>query len=188
VEAFEVHRVNPNPARFDLKKCEAINATHLRALPVAELADRMVPYLRAARLLGSEVTAAERQLLVAAAPLVQERMTVLGESVAMLGFLFVDDDVFQLDRDDAEKVLTEEGLAVVKASHSALEPLSDWSTGAIEGALRNALVEEMGLKPRHAFGPVRVAVTGRRVSPPLFESLELLGRRRSLQRLAAASG
>jgi glutamyl-tRNA synthetase len=66
--------------------------------------------------------------------------------------------------------------------------LTEWTTEAIEAALRATLVDDMGLKPRHAFGPVRVAVTGRRVSPPLFESMELLGRERSLRRLDAASG
>jgi glutamyl-tRNA synthetase len=187
VEAFEIHRVNPNPARFDLKKCEAINAVHLRALPVEELAEQMVPYLQRAGVLGDEVSDAERATLLAAAPLVSERMTVLSEAVEMLGFLFVDESRFELDEADAAKVLTEDGLAVVKASRTALEPLTDWTTEAIEAALRATLVDGMGLKPRHAFGPVRVAVTGRRVSPPLFESMELLGRERTLRRLDAAS-
>jgi glutamyl-tRNA synthetase len=188
VDAFDISRVNPNPARFDLKKCEAINAVHLRALPVQELADRIVPYLQAAELLGDPVTEEERQTLSAAAPLVSERITVLGEAVDMLGFLFVSENRFVHDPDDAAKVLTEDGIAVVKASRAALEPLQEWTTAAIEQALRAALVEEMGLKPRHAFGPVRVAVTGRRISPPLFESMELLGRERSLRRLDTASG
>jgi len=83
-------------------------------------------------------------------------------------------------------VIDEPGKDVVLASWDALKSLPDWTTDAIEQALRGALVEELGLKPRLAFGPVRVAVTGRRVSPPLFESLELLGRERSLARLQAA--
>jgi glutamyl-tRNA synthetase len=187
VEAFEISRVNPNPARFDSKKCEAINGVHLRALPVAELAERMVPYLQAAGVLGDAVTEEEQATLLAAAPLVSERMTVLGEAVDMLGFLFVPEDRFVVDEGDAAKVLTEDGIAVVKASRAALERLTEWTTSAIEAALRAALVEGMGLKPRHAFGPVRVAVTGRRISPPLFESMELLGRNRSLRRLDACS-
>jgi glutamyl-tRNA synthetase len=188
IEAFDVSRVNPNAARFDLKKCEAINAAHLRALSVDELAARMVPYLQAAGLLGDPVSEEHRATLTAAAPLVHERMTVLGEAVDMLGFLFVREEQFRVDPDDAAKVLNEDGVAVVKASRAALEPLGEWTTSAIEEALRAALVDEMGLKPRHAFGPVRVAVTGRRISPPLFESMELLGRERSLRRLDAASG
>jgi glutamyl-tRNA synthetase len=104
----------------------------------------------------------------------------------MLGFLFVADEEFRRDPADVEKLLNEDGRAVVKAAHDALAGLDSWDTAAIDEALRKALVEELGLKPRNAFGPVRVAVTGRRISPPLFESLELLGRERSLARLANA--
>jgi glutamyl-tRNA synthetase len=188
VAAFRLERVNPNPARFDLKKAEAINATHLRALPVDELTERIVPYLQAAGVLPETVTDAQRSLLAAAAPLVHERMTVLGEAVDMLGFLFVDEASFVRDPGDSEKLLDENGRAVVKAASAALGDLETWDTPSIEAALRSALVEDLGLKPRNAFGPVRVAITGRRVSPPLFESMELLGRERSLSRLAAAQG
>ena len=87
---------------------------------------------------------------------------------------------------DAEKLLNEDGRGVVKAASDALSDLGSWDTASIEEALRAALVDGLGLKPRHAFGPVRVAITGKRVSPPLFESLELLGRERSLTRLRAA--
>jgi glutamyl-tRNA synthetase len=186
VEAFEISRVNPNPARFDMKKCEAINAAHMRLLSVEDFAERMVPYLRAAGLLGDEVTAEQRALLDEATPLVNERMVTLGESVEMLGFLFVDEDRFERDPADVEKVLDENGRAVAKAAHDALAALETWDTPAIEAALREALVDGLGLKPRHAFGPVRVAITGRKISPPLFESLELLGRERSLSRLLDA--
>jgi len=186
VEAFEIGRVNPNPARFDLKKCEAINATHLRALSTEELTGRMVPFLQGAGLLGEQPTAEQLTVLGEAAPLVHERMVTLGESVEMLGFLFVDEAAFERDPADAEKMLNEDGRTVVKAAHDALAALDTWETAAIDEALRKALVEELGLKPRNAFGPVRVAVTGRRISPPLFESLELLGRERSLARLNSA--
>jgi glutamyl-tRNA synthetase len=187
VAAFDISRVNPNPARFDLKKAEAINATHVRALPVDELARRIVPYLQAAEILPAEPTDEQLALLAAATPLVNERMTTLGETVDMLGFLFVD----QLERDpvDVEKQLaTDEGRAVVKASYDALAALAAWDTQSIDDSLRAALIDGLGLKPRNAFGPVRVAITGRRISPPLFESLELLGREKSLARLADAQG
>ena len=187
-DAFDIRRVNPNPARFDHKKCEAINAAHLRALDVEDLADRMAPFLQHAGLLGPTVTPAQHDLLVAAAPLVQERMTTLGESVEMLGFLFADEGSFRRDPADVEKLLDESGREVVKAAHDALSGLGSWTTADIEEALRVALVDGMDLKPRKAFGPVRVAVTGRRISPPLFESLELLGRERSLSRLASVDG
>ena len=188
VEAFTIERVNPNPARFDLKKAEAINATHLRALPVEELAERMVPFLQRAGALDDEPSSEQRALLLAAAPLVQERMVTLGESVEMLGFLFIDEGAFTRDPADAAKLLeTEDGQRIVEAAREALASLESWETTAIDEALRAALIEGLGLKPRNAFGAVRVAITGRRISPPLFESLELLGRERSLARLAAAT-
>jgi glutamyl-tRNA synthetase len=186
VEAFRLERVNPNPARFDLKKAEAINAAHLRALPVEELAERMLPYLQAAEVLPHAATAEQRGLLARAAPLVHERMTTLAESVGMLGFLFDDESTFTRDPGDVATLLDEDGRRVVKTAHDALAGLETWDTAGIEQALRGSLVEGLGLKPRNAFGPVRVAITGRRVSPPLFESMELLGRDRSLGRLSTA--
>ncbi len=186
VAVFEVERVNPNPAQFDLKKCEAINGLKVRTLAVDDLAERLVPYLRDLSALGDVVTPEQLELLKAATPLVQERMIVLSEGAAMLGFLFVAEADFALDAADAAQVLTAEGTEVVRASRDALARLDAWETPVIEATLREVLVEQRGLKPKHAFGPVRVAVTGRRVSPPLFESLELLGRDRSLSRLDAA--
>jgi glutamyl-tRNA synthetase len=183
VEAFRLDRVNPNPARFDLKKAEAINAAHLRALSIDDLAERMLPYLQTAGVLPDEVAPPDRDLLHRAAPLVQERMTTLAEAVDMLGFLFVDEKSFTRDPADTEKLLNQDGRTVVKAAYDALTGLQTWDAGSIEEALRAALVDGLGLKPRNAFGPVRVAITGRRVSPPLFESMELLGRERSLSRL-----
>jgi glutamyl-tRNA synthetase len=184
VEAFAIERVNPNPARFDLKKCEAINASHLRALSVDELARRMVPYLQTVGIIGATPTESQMALLLAAAPLVQERMVTLAESVDMVGFLLVDEAHFSRDPAEVEKSLaTEEGRAVTAAAHSALSGIDTWDAASIEQALREALVDTMGLKPRNAFGPVRVAVSGRRISPPLFESMELLGREASLSRL-----
>ncbi len=185
-EAFEISRVNPNPAQFDPKKCEAINAQHIRELPVEELASRLVPYLADAGLVGEVPSDQELALLAAATPLVNERITVLSEAVEMLAFLFVSEDGFTVDPDDAAKVLTEDGLTAVRAARDALAPLEPFDTPSIEAALRAALVDGLGLKPRHAFGPVRVAVSGRRVSPPLFESIELLGKARTLTRLDRA--
>jgi glutamyl-tRNA synthetase len=187
VEAFEIGRVNPNPARFDLQKCEAINGSHMRLLSTEEIRLRLVPYLSAAGLVDEILTPKQSELLDAAVPLVHERMTLLTEGVDMLRFLFVSDDEFSIDEADRAKQLDEAGLDVVRAAHQALDELGEWTTEAIEGALRAALIDGLGLKPRVAFGPVRVAVTGSRVSPPLFESLELLGPEKSLRRLAAAA-
>ena len=186
VQAFDIRRVNPNPARFDLKKCEAINASHMRMLSVEELTERLLPYLRDAGLVADPPTEEQRRILAGAVPLVHERIGKLTEGVSMLGFLLVDEADFTRDPADVEKLLDADGRAVIKAAHDALAALDTWTTEAIDEALRKALVEDLGLKPRHAFGPVRVAVSGSRVSPPLFESLELLGRERSLARLSSA--
>jgi glutamyl-tRNA synthetase len=185
--AFDLDRVSANPARFDLKKCEAINAVHLRSLDPADLAGRMVPFLQQSGALPTDPpgpTEDQRRLLLAAAPLVQERMTVLEEVPGMLGFLVVDPTAFVVDA-DAVAALPENAGAVLAAAEAALTGVVEWSSGTVERVLRETLVDGLGLKPKSAFTPVRVAVTGRRVSPPLFESMELLGRELSLDRLTS---
>ena len=187
VAAFDISKVNANPARFDLKKAEAINAEHLRGLAPAEFVRRLIPYLVASGHFTPEgPTDAQLDLLIAAAPLTQERMVVLGEVSGMLGFLFVAPEDFALDPADAEKVLTADARPVLAASIAALDALAGFDPDDIQAALRAALVEGLGIKPKFAFTPLRVAVTGRRVSPPLFESMELLGRDETLRRLHAA--
>ncbi len=104
----------------------------------------------------------------------------------MLGFLLVDEQHFAVDEQDAARSLTADSLPVLVAALAVLEALDEMATASVEAALRSALVDGLGIKPKNAFGPVRVAVTGRRVSPPLFESIELLGRDRTLGRLRAA--
>ena len=188
VEAFEIGDVVANPARFDLKKCEAINAAHMRLLSLDDMTHRVLPFLKEQGVVSDPVSDADAQLLELAMPLVAERINKLTEAGDLLAFLFVDEDAFELDPDDAAKQIGEAGIPVIQASYDALEALPTWSTEAIQTALQDALVEGLGLKPRNAFGPVRVAVTGRRISPPLFESLELLGRERSLGRLRRALG
>ncbi|MFT4299058.1 MAG: glutamate--tRNA ligase [Aeromicrobium sp.] len=186
VEAFDISRVNPNPARFDLAKCEAINGDHIRLLPADEVTERLVPHFAAAGLIGDPASEDESALLAAAAPLVHERIAKLTEAVGMLRFLFVDEADFSVNEADAAKQFDEKGLATVAAAREALAGLEQWTTEGIETALRAALIDGLGLKPRLAFGPVRVAVTGSRISPPLFESLELLGASRTVARLDAA--
>ncbi|GAA4367685.1 glutamate--tRNA ligase [Nocardioides caricicola] len=186
VAAFDIRDVNPNPARFDLKKAEAINASHMRLLSVEEITDRVLPFLKDAGVVSDPVTDADAQLLELAMPLVAERINKLSEAADMLAFLFVDEAAFTRDEADVEKLLNDDGRAVVTRALAKLETVDTWSTASIQEALQAELVDAMGLKPRNAFGPVRVAVTGRRVSPPLFESMELLGRERSLGRLQSA--
>lgn len=183
-EAFDVANVNPNPARFDLKKAEAINGDHVRQLDADDFAQRIVPYLASADLIGSEPTAAEVAIIASAAPLIQERTNLLGEAPGMLGFLFTSSADLTIE-DDARATLGENAAEVLAAAGDALEriPAERWTTAEIEEALRDALIDGLALKPRDAFGPVRVAMSGRRVSPPLFESLELLGPIDSLARI-----
>jgi len=186
VEKFEISDVNPNPARFDLKKAEAINVAQMRLLPIEEITHRVLPFLKQAGVVGDPVSDADATLLELAMPLIAERINKLVEAPDMLGFLFVDEAAFERNPHDVAKLLDETGRSVVQAAYDALSGLHGWSTAAIEDALRVALIEGLELKPRMAFGPVRVAVTGSRVSPPLFESMELLGRERSLARLHSA--
>jgi glutamyl-tRNA synthetase len=186
VAAFDIRRVNPNPARFDPKKCEAINAAHVRRLGDGEFARRALPHLQAAGLVADPPDPAQLTLLERAAPLVRERVTTLGDVVGMVGFLLCEESAFAIEP-QAFASLDEHAPAVLAAAARALGGVAGWGAGQIEQALRAALVDGLGLKPRVAFTPVRVAVTGRRVSPPLFESLELLGRERTLGRLAAAA-
>jgi glutamyl-tRNA synthetase len=188
VEAFEIGRVNPNAARFDLRKCEAINAAHIRLLDPAEFADRLVPYLASAGLVADPPGEPDLRLVRAVAPLVQERVVVLSDAVAMVRFLFCEESDFGVDPAAADKVLrSADAPRVLAAAVDALAALPDWDAAGIEGALKSGVVEGLGLKPRAAFGPIRVAVSGRTVSPPLYESMELLGRERSLGRLRAAA-
>ena len=179
-ENFNVEDVNPNPARFDQAKAEAINAAHIRLLDPEDFEQRLIPYLGAQGLVATPPTDKQLEILKASAPLVQERITVLSESVEMLRFLFVDSVSYE---DDAMDKLPGNTLDVLDASIEALEALEKWTTEEIQSALQTALIDKLELKPRIAFGPLRSAVSGRRVSPPLFESLEILGKEKTLERL-----
>jgi glutamyl-tRNA synthetase len=184
VAAFDIADVNPNPARFDQKKAESINGDHIRLLSPDDFAGRIVPYLQAAGVVTEPTTPEEERLIGAAAPLVQERVQLLGDVPGMLGFLFraeVDYD------EDALAGLPADAGEVLVASVGALElvPETEFTAAAVQEALARALVQDLGLKPRVAYGPPRVALTGRRVSPPLFESMELLGKAETVRRLGA---
>jgi glutamyl-tRNA synthetase len=187
VAAFDVSRVSSNPGRFDVRKAEAINGAHLRALPVEDFVDRVLPYLSAAGLVPAEPTPQQRQVLTRMAPLVQERCVVLTDAVGLLRFLFTDEESFGPDPDAAGKELRPEAAPVLQAALEALQQTPEWTAAGIESALKGSLIDRLGLKPRRAFAPIRVAVTGRTVSPPLYESMELLGRDRSVYRLRRAA-
>jgi glutamyl-tRNA synthetase len=177
---FTLERVNRNPARFDPKKLDSINGAWIRRLGLDDFAGRLVPFLQRAGLVADPPTEDQLRLVTSGAPLVRERMVRLSEVVGMLGFLFTEEITIE---PDAAAGLDENAQAVLEASVKALEQLEGFATADIEAALRAALIDGLGLKPKHAFGALRIALTGRRVSPPLFESMELLGRERSLARL-----
>ncbi|MFM1779376.1 MAG: hypothetical protein RIS51_521, partial [Actinomycetota bacterium] len=181
-QVFDVADVNPNPARFDQKKADAINAAHIRLLTPEDFRNRLVPYLQSAGLMSSTPTTEELRILTEAAPLIQERITVLSEAVSMLKFLFIKNSDLEIEP-DALAGLPDNASEIVSKALEAITNLSDFTTETIQNALQAALVEGLGEKPRNAFGPVRTAISGRRVSPPLFESMELLGKEESIARL-----
>jgi glutamyl-tRNA synthetase len=183
---FTLERVNRNAARFDMKKLEAMNGDWIRALDPADFAARITPVLQTAGLVAHPPTDSEQQIIEGGAPLIQERTVRLTDAIDMLGFLLVDEAHFSVEPEAAARLLTPESRPALEAAVSALYDVDRWVAANIERALRTALVDKLGLKPKVAFSPVRVAVSGRRVSPPLFESLELLGRKRTLARLNAA--
>ena len=186
VGAFDIVKVNPNPARFDQKKADAINASHIRLLDPADFLNRLIPYLQSAGVLGSTVSDAEQAILAEAAPLIQERITVLSEAPDMLGFLFVTADKIEI-MDDARAGLPENAAEIATAAAEKLATVSDsdFKTEHVQELLNALLIEKMELKPRVAFGPLRTAISGRRISPPLFESMQILGRDETIARLKA---
>ncbi len=184
IAAFDIHDVNPNPARWDQKKAEAINAEHLRRLDVADFGERLLPYLQRDGVLPPVPSAADLDRLRSIAPLVQTRVQVLSEATPMVAPFYLADDELPV-ADDARAQLTEAAASVLDAALTALESVPTWESEALEATLRPALVEGLGLKARLAFGPVRTAISGQRISPPLFESMQILGRDSSLRRLRA---
>ena len=184
VAAFDVTNVNPNPARFDQKKADSINASHIRLLNPDDFINRIIPYLQSAGVISKEVTSTEREILVKAAPLIQERIVVLSEAVSMLDFLFKNSADIVIE-DDAKAGLPEDSKAICEAALQVLEAIdsSAFVTATIQEVLNKKLIEEMGQKPRNAFGPLRTAISGKRISPPLFESMEILGKEQTLARI-----
>ena len=181
-ELFTVEKVNSSPARFDMKKLEAINGDKIRALTIDDFLTWALPFLIKAQVISG--TEDEVALVKRALPIIQERIIMLSEIPAMLKFLFVKD--FAIEPESLSKVTDAGAKEVLLRSLKELEPITDWTHDAIESALRTSLIEELGLKPRVAFGAVRIATTGSTISPPLFESMELLGKAASLSRIAAA--
>jgi glutamyl-tRNA synthetase len=170
IERFSLERVGASPATFDYDKLDWMNGVYLRAMSPEEYAETLLAYLR------EQGYDWDDQRVRAAAPLVQEKIARLGEFPEFAGFLFhdVEPDPVLLDPD------------VLRAAAEALERVEPFTAERIEAALKD-LCDRLGLKPRQAFPPIRVAVTGSKVSPGLYESLELLGRDESLARIRRAA-
>ncbi len=187
VETFDWARVNTVGPVFDLDKLAWLNGHYMRELAPADFADRALPFLQRAGLADEPATAEQRALLDGAVPLVQTRVAVLSELPALVRFLFVDEDAFTVDEAAAAKALVPGSGAVLRAAVDALVPLDAWTTESVQGALDAALLEGLGLKRGKAYLPLRAAVCGAAVAPPLPESMALLGRNRTLGRLRAAA-
>jgi len=179
--SFTFERVSKNPAIFDVEKLEWMNGVYIREMTPAQFFDRMAPWLVDAGLATLDDLESRRAWVETLAPLVSERVKRMDEVVPMVRFLFVES--VEIDPAAATKVLGAPGaLDALAAAREKLAGLADFSAAVIEEALRS-LPEVVGVKPKVLFQSVRVAVTGATVSPPLFESLELLGRDRTLARL-----
>jgi glutamyl-tRNA synthetase len=172
VARFSLERVTPSPAQFDYAKLDWLNGMYIRALTEEEFAHALILWL------GEQGSDWDAELVRKAAPLVQEKLTRLEEFPAYARFLFEDVNPEPADIDG--------GAPVVAAARDALSELEPFTAESIESALR-AVLDRLGLKPRQGFQPIRIAVTGSKVSPGLFESIELLGRERTVARLSAAA-
>lgn len=188
VAAFDIEDVNPNPARFDDKKCVAINAEHIRRLDPADLRNRLVPYLHSAGVLAvdkyEDADAETQRLLDGAAPLVQTRIQLLGEAAALMGFLFRSVDELEYNEKAVGK-LRDSAPAVLDAAIAAFGELNDadFTVEGVKAAVDEKIVAGMEIKPRFAFAPLFVAMTGTNVSLPVVDSIVLLGKEETLKRL-----
>ncbi|QGU01851.1 Glutamate--tRNA ligase [Corynebacterium kalinowskii] len=183
VENFDIKDVLSNPARFDEKKLLAINADHIRLLSPEDFAARFRAYLEEYFEFSPEYPADKFAFL---AEQTQTRIKTLSEGWDLVKFLFVEDEALELEEKSARKNLKEDAVQPLTVAIEVLSSLDDFSTPAIEAALSKALIEDLELKPRKAYGALRVAISGAAVSPPLFESMELLGKESTLFRLKKA--
>ncbi|MBC9956711.1 glutamate--tRNA ligase [Yimella sp. cx-51] len=195
VERFDWSKINPAGAMFNLDKLNWLNGHYIRELEVGDFASRLLPFLHADGVLPAHPSLPELGRLQNVAELVQTRITLLSEATPLVKPFFVADDDLEIS-EDARKDLKDNAKDVLAAAIEALEPISgslgtplgegiEWIAERIEKELRAAIVDGLGVKPRLAFGPLRTAVSGQKISPPLFESMEILGKHSTMQRLQA---
>jgi glutamyl-tRNA synthetase len=183
---FSLDRVQSSPARWNPEKLKDMNGIYIRKLPVADLAHRIAPYLSRAGLIGSPPRDEDLAYVEQLTPLIHERLEELGEAPDLLEFFFCEVSYPEPSLLVQKKMDVPTTVRALHLSRERLEALETWNEEAIEPALR-ALVGELGVKAGQLFGTVRVAITGRTVAPPLFETLAALGRERSLARIAQAA-
>jgi glutamyl-tRNA synthetase len=186
VERFTLDRVQASPARWNPDKLRDMNGIYIRKLTPDELAERVTPFLSGAGLIGAPPSDDERAYVRRLIPLIHERLEELGEAPELLEFFFRDVIYSDPALIVQKKMDAAAASNTLRAASARLSPLDPWSESALEEALR-ALAEELGLKAGQLFGTIRVAVTGRAVAPPLFETLAALGRERAVARINAAA-
>ena len=192
-DRFDWSKVNPVGPIFDMKKLLWLNGVYIRELELGDFTARLLPFLEEAGVLSGNPSLGELGRLKDVAELIQTRIGTLKEAPPLVAPFFVGDDELVVS-EEARAGLADNATEVLDAATEALEAISDeghgllgsetdWNAERIEAALRSAIVEGMGIKARFAFGPLRAAVSGARISPPLFESMEILGKHATMARL-----
>ncbi|NLX00043.1 MAG: glutamate--tRNA ligase [Actinomycetales bacterium] len=192
-DRFDWSKVNPVGPIFDMKKLLWLNGVYIRELELGDFTARLLPFLEEAGVLSGNPSLGELGRLKDVAELIQTRIGTLKEAAPLVAPFFMADDELEVS-DDARSSLADNAAEVLDAAIGALEQISDegygvlgsesdWNAGRIEADLRSVIVEGLGIKARFAFGPLRAAVSGARISPPLFESMEILGKHSTLTRL-----
>ena len=181
---FDWAKVNTVGPIFDVKKLDWLNGHYIRALSDDDLAQRIEQQLRFKQLWDDDTPAHTLTVLRQATPIIKERLTTLDEALPKINFLLVDDDQLQIEA-EARAQLRDDTPEILQAASNALAELAEWNTENIHQELQRVLVIDLGLKPKFAFTPIRVAISGQRVSPPLFESMEILGKQSCLTRITA---
>lgn len=188
IARFTLDRIQPSPARWNPEKLRDMNGIYIRKRTATEVAELVLPFMQRAGLIGDPASADERDYLLRLIPLIHERLEELQEAPDLLLFFYRDvtpgetynpADLIPKKHDAAQTI------AMLRAAHEALSRQADWTPPALEATLRG-LCEQLAVKPGPLFGAIRIAVTGRSVAPPLFDTLAGVGRERSLARIAAA--
>jgi glutamyl-tRNA synthetase len=179
IRYFDLSGINNSPARFSYERLEWLNGYYIRQLETADLAERLVPFMDQA---GYDVTAIDMRPIV---PLIQERLKTLGEVPEKAGFFFAGELTFDADLLIGKKMSAPESLTALRRAREELASLPDFKAATTEPSMR-ALAEALGLKAGQLFGIVRVAVTGKKVAPPLFDTMAVLGQEECLDRLDRA--